>query len=59
MFPAGKITNQVFYPLISSCEKLPTTFLKTITYLIFTRVELTFRIFIGTAEPVPKNTTSG
>lgn len=28
-------------------------------YLIFTSVELTFRIFIGIADPVPKNTISG
>lgn len=29
------------------------------TYLILTSVELTFRIFIGIADPVPRKTTSG
>lgn len=33
--------------------------LTEVTYLTFIRVELTFRIFIGIAEPVPKNITSG
>lgn len=28
-------------------------------YLMFTRVPLTFRTFMGRADPVPRNTTSG
>lgn len=43
----------------NNCWVLDSKLWTRILYLMFTKVPLTFRIFIGRADPVPRKTTSG